>query len=184
MQSISRSEFYQSESALHGSGRPRLYACHARKSRIDNMTDHSSPKRRRSSRLDLPISIYRDELIKVVDESQVVVIVGETGSGKTTQLPQYLHQDGLEGNGIIAVTQPRRVAAISVAHRVAEELECLVGELVGYQVRFESCLSEETKIKYMTDGCLLREFLVDPHLNKYSIVVLDEAHERSLDTVS
>jgi ATP-dependent RNA helicase DHX40 len=126
--------------------------------------------------------VYKNELTKVVKDSQVVVVVGETGSGKTTQLPQYLHEAGLEGQGVIAVTQPRRVAAISVAHRVADELDCCVGELVGYQVRFDSCTSDSTRIKYMTDGCLLREFLVDPELSKYSIVVLDEAHERSLDT--
>lgn len=148
------------------------------------MADPRSPKRRRFSKLELPISAYKDELTKMVKDCQVVIVVGETGSGKTTQLPQYLHSAGMEGHGVIAVTQPRRVAAISVAHRVADELECRVGEVVGYQVRFENCTSDSTKIKYMTDGCLLREFLVDPTLSKYSIVVLDEAHERSLDTVS
>lgn len=130
----------------------------------------------------LPISEYRDKLLKSVLSTQCVVITGETGCGKTTQLPQYLHEGGLAEDYAIAVTQPRRVAAISVAHRVAFEMRAKLGDEVGYQVRFDDCSNSSTKIKYMTDGCLLREFLVDQELSRYSVVVLDEAHERSLAT--
>ncbi|XP_042298682.1 probable ATP-dependent RNA helicase DHX40 isoform X1 [Sceloporus undulatus] len=130
----------------------------------------------------LPIWKYRRELVAAVGENGCLVVTGETGSGKTTQLPKYLYQEGLAKHGAIAVTQPRRMAAISVAERVAEEMGCPLGSVVGYQVRFEECISEETSIKYMTDGCLLRQILADPHLTKYSIVILDEAHERSLST--
>ena len=130
----------------------------------------------------LPIEEYKDKLIHSVTSSQCVVITGETGCGKTTQLPQFLHSGVLDEDGAIAVTQPRRVAAISVAHRVAFEMRVKLGEEVGYQVRFDDCSGPKTKIKYMTDGCLLREFLEDKELSRYSIIVLDEAHERSLAT--
>ncbi|XP_029142901.1 probable ATP-dependent RNA helicase DHX40, partial [Protobothrops mucrosquamatus] len=130
----------------------------------------------------LPISKFRRKLVESIQGNIFVVVTGETGSGKTTQLPKYLFEEGFARQGTIAVTQPRRVAAISVAERVAEELGCPVGGLVGYQVRFEECISEETAIKYLTDGCLLRQILADPHLTQYSVVVLDEAHERSLCT--
>ncbi|XP_058020112.1 probable ATP-dependent RNA helicase DHX40 isoform X2 [Ahaetulla prasina] len=130
----------------------------------------------------LPISKFRRKLVETIQGNTFVVVTGETGSGKTTQLPKYLFEEGYARHGTIAVTQPRRMAAISVAERVAEELGCPVGGLVGYQVRFEECISEETAIKYLTDGCLLRQILADPHLTQYSIVILDEAHERSLCT--
>ena len=130
----------------------------------------------------LPIQEYQDKLLDSVKSSQCVIITGETGCGKTTQLPQYLYRGALARDGAIAVTQPRRVAAISVAHRVAQEMEVRLGSEVGYQVRFDDCSSQATKIKYMTDGCLLREFLEDKHLSRYSVIVLDEAHERSLAT--
>lgn len=131
----------------------------------------------------LPIKAHEKQLIQAVRAHQCIVVTGETGCGKTTQLPQYLHKAGFSETGVIGVTQPRRMAAISVAHRVAEELGCSkVGSLVGYQVRFDDCTSSETKIKYMTDGCLLRELLEDSSLSRYSLVVLDEAHERSLAT--
>lgn len=130
----------------------------------------------------LPIQEHREKLLESVQSSQCVVITGETGCGKTTQFPQYLYKGGLAGDGGIAVTQPRRVAAISVAHRVASEMDVQLGREVGYQVRFDDCSSASTKIKYMTDGCLLREFLDDKELSRYSIIVLDEAHERSLAT--
>lgn len=140
-------------------------------------------KNRYSQKNHLPIYSYRKELVTAVLSSQCVVVTGETGCGKTTQLPQYLHQDGLtKDGGAIAVTQPRRVAAISVARRVSEELGVQLGREVGYQVRFDDCSSRATSIKYMTDGCLLRELLDDPELSQYSVVVLDEAHERSLAT--
>ena len=131
----------------------------------------------------LPILEYRDELIKAVRETRCVVITGETGCGKTTQLPQYLREAGFDKDGVIGVTQPRRVAAISVAHRVAIETGTSVGTTVGYKVRFDDHTNgARTAIKYMTDGCLLREFLDDQELSVYSVVVLDEAHERSLAT--
>ncbi|XP_066491186.1 probable ATP-dependent RNA helicase DHX40 isoform X2 [Tiliqua scincoides] len=131
---------------------------------------------------DLPIHRYRRKLIEAIQAKSFVIVTGETGSGKTTQLPKYLFEEGFAKHGMIGVTQPRRVAAMSVAQRVAEEMNCPLGSIVGYQVRFDDCISEDTSIKYMTDGCLLRQILADPHLTKYSVVILDEAHERSLST--
>ncbi|KAI0074794.1 P-loop containing nucleoside triphosphate hydrolase protein [Panus rudis PR-1116 ss-1] len=130
----------------------------------------------------LPAFACREELLKVVRDNQVIVVVGETGSGKTTQLAQYLYEDGYCTYGLIGCTQPRRVAAMSVAKRVSEEMECKLGSTVGYAIRFEDCTSAETKIKYMTDGVLLRESLNEGDLDRYSVIILDEAHERSLST--
>lgn len=130
----------------------------------------------------LPVFQVRDELLKSISNNNFVVIVGETGSGKTTQITQYLAEDGYINNGMIGCTQPRRVAATSVAKRVAEEVNCKVGDEVGYTIRFEDCTSSKTKIKYMTDGMLEREALVDPLMLKYSVIVLDEAHERTIAT--
>uniref|UniRef100_A0A8D0HI25 Probable ATP-dependent RNA helicase DHX40 n=1 Tax=Sphenodon punctatus TaxID=8508 RepID=A0A8D0HI25_SPHPU len=130
----------------------------------------------------LPIRGYRRKLVRAVRDNSFLIVTGETGSGKTTQLPKYLFEEGFAKHGMIGVTQPRRVAAISVAQRVAEEMTCSLGSTVGYQVRFDDCASEGTAIKYLTDGCLLRQILADPHLTKYSIIILDEAHERSLST--
>ncbi|KAG2050187.1 P-loop containing nucleoside triphosphate hydrolase protein [Suillus hirtellus] len=130
----------------------------------------------------LPAFACRDELLKVIRENQVVIVVGETGSGKTTQLAQFLYEDGYCAYGLIGCTQPRRVAAMSVAKRVAEEMECKLGSTVGYAIRFEDCTSAETKIKYMTDGVLQRESLNEGDLDRYSVIILDEAHERSLST--
>ncbi|KAH9917373.1 P-loop containing nucleoside triphosphate hydrolase protein [Epithele typhae] len=130
----------------------------------------------------LPAFACREELMKVIRENQVIVVVGETGSGKTTQLAQFLYEDGYCSYGIIGCTQPRRVAAMSVAKRVSEEMECKLGSTVGYAIRFEDCTTPETKIKYMTDGVLLRESLNEGDLDRYSVIILDEAHERSLST--
>lgn len=130
----------------------------------------------------LPIYKVRKQLLRIIRENQVVVIVGETGSGKTTQLTQYLHEDGHSVYGMIGCTQPRRVAAMSVAKRVSEETATELGKKVGYAIRFESLVGEETVIKYMTDGVLLRESLSDGDLENYSCIVMDEAHERSLNT--
>ncbi|RPB05101.1 P-loop containing nucleoside triphosphate hydrolase protein [Choiromyces venosus 120613-1] len=131
----------------------------------------------------LPITRHRDALLSLVESYPVTIVVGQTGSGKTTQLPQYLHQAGWTEEGkIIACTQPRRVAATTVATRVAEEMGVRLGEEVGYSIRFEDMTSPRTRIKYMTDGMLLREALVDPLLSRYSVVMIDEAHERSLST--
>ncbi|KAI1785395.1 P-loop containing nucleoside triphosphate hydrolase protein [Ganoderma leucocontextum] len=130
----------------------------------------------------LPAFACREELMKVIRENQVIVVVGETGSGKTTQLTQFLYEDGYCSFGMIGCTQPRRVAAMSVAKRVSEEMECKLGSTVGYAIRFEDCTSPDTKIKYMTDGVLLRESLNEGDLDRYSVIILDEAHERSLST--
>ncbi|CAF4624907.1 unnamed protein product, partial [Rotaria sp. Silwood2] len=133
-------------------------------------------------RQSLPIYKLKEQLLKAVNDNQILVVIGETGSGKTTQITQYLAEAGYTSRGRIACTQPRRVAAMSVAKRVAEEFGCRLGQEVGYTIRFEDCTSPETKIKYMTDGMLLRECLIDPDMNQYSVVMLDEAHERTIHT--
>ncbi|KAI3464034.1 hypothetical protein Pfo_020697 [Paulownia fortunei] len=130
----------------------------------------------------LPICKLKNELVQACHDNQVLVVIGETGSGKTTQLTQYLAEAGYTTKGKIGCTQPRRVAAISVAKRVAEEFGCRLGEEVGYAIRFEDCTSPETVIKYMTDGMLLREILIDLDLSQYSVIMLDEAHERTIHT--
>ncbi|XP_018563364.1 pre-mRNA-splicing factor ATP-dependent RNA helicase PRP16 [Anoplophora glabripennis] len=130
----------------------------------------------------LPAFAVRQELLNIIRENSVVIIVGETGSGKTTQLTQYLHEDGYSKYGMIGCTQPRRVAAMSVAKRVSDEMGTQLGDEVGYAIRFEDCTSENTVIKYMTDGILLRESLREPDLDHYSAIIMDEAHERSLST--
>ena len=114
---------------------------------------------------------------------QVVVLVGETGSGKTTQIPQFLVEGGYTlGGKVIACTQPRRVAAMSVSKRVADEMDVTLGDTVGYSIRFENLFNQSTVLKYMTDGMLLREAMTEPELPAYSVVILDEAHERTLAT--
>ncbi|KAG0221002.1 ATP-dependent RNA helicase DHX8 [Mortierella sp. GBAus27b] len=130
----------------------------------------------------LPIFSARDAIIKEVKDNACVVIVGETGSGKTTQIPQYLLESGLAAHGTIAVTQPRRVAAINLAKRVAEEVGTPLGQKVGYSIRFDDTSSKDSLIKYMTDGIMLRELLSDRLLLAYSVIILDEAHERTLRT--
>ncbi|KAG5684933.1 hypothetical protein PVAND_014141 [Polypedilum vanderplanki] len=143
-----------------------------------------SNKRKKISqqRRSLPVFAVRQDLLNVIRENSVVIIVGETGSGKTTQLTQYLHEDGYSKYGMIGCTQPRRVAAMSVANRVSDEMNTKLGNEVGYAIRFEDCTSEHTIIKYMTDGILLRESLRDGDLDSYSAIIMDEAHERSLST--
>ncbi|KAH0882580.1 LOW QUALITY PROTEIN: hypothetical protein HID58_058676, partial [Brassica napus] len=135
-----------------------------------------------SQRESLPIYKLKKELIQAVDDNQVLVVIGETGSGKTTQVTQYLAEAGYTRKGKIGCTQPRRVAAMSVAKRVAEEFGCRLGEEVGYAIRFEDCTGPDTVIKYMTDGMLLREILIDENLSNYSVIMLDEAHERTIHT--
>ncbi|KAK8944099.1 putative pre-mRNA-splicing factor ATP-dependent RNA helicase [Platanthera zijinensis] len=131
----------------------------------------------------LPIFPYREELLQAINDHQILVIVGETGSGKTTQIPQYLHEAGFTKDGKkIGCTQPRRVAAMSVSARVSQEMGVKLGHEVGYSIRFEDCTSEKTILKYMTDGMLLREFLGEPDLASYSVIMVDEAHERTLST--
>ena len=133
-------------------------------------------------RMELPVYSMRSKLVDAVKSNQFLVIVGETGSGKTTQITQYLNEEGLGAKGIIGCTQPRRVAAISVAKRVSEEFGCDVGEEIGYTVRFDDRTSRRTQIKYMTDGMLQREALLDPLMSRYSVIMLDEAHERTVAT--
>ncbi|XP_050423506.1 pre-mRNA-splicing factor ATP-dependent RNA helicase DHX16 isoform X2 [Adelges cooleyi] len=131
----------------------------------------------------LPIYRFKKDLIEAINDHQILIIEGETGSGKTTQIPQYLYEAGYtEDNKKIGCTQPRRVAAMSVAARVAEEMSVKLGNEVGYSIRFEDCTSERTIIKYMTDGTLHREFLSEPDLQSYSVMIVDEAHERTLHT--
>ncbi|TWW68055.1 pre-mRNA-splicing factor ATP-dependent RNA helicase PRP16 [Takifugu flavidus] len=130
----------------------------------------------------LPIFAVRQQLLNIIRDNNIVIVVGETGSGKTTQLTQYLHEDGYTSYGMVGCTQPRRVAAMSVAKRVSEEIGSNLGDEVGYAIRFEDCTSEKTLIKYMTDGILLRESLRESDLDHYSAVIMDEAHERSLNT--
>ncbi|KZT51012.1 P-loop containing nucleoside triphosphate hydrolase protein [Calocera cornea HHB12733] len=135
------------------------------------------------TRKSLPIYAYRQQLLDAIKQHQVLIVVAETGSGKTTQLPQYLHEAGYTQGGLkVGCTQPRRVAAMSVAARVAEEMGTKVGYEVGYSIRFEDATSDKTVLKYMTDGMLLREFLTEPDLASYSALIIDEAHERTLST--
>jgi len=138
---------------------------------------------------DLPVLAYKENIIDLLVENRIIVVVGETGSGKTTQIPQYLldserfqclfeNKRGLR----IAITQPRRVAAVAMARRVSDERGTRLGDVVGYCIRFEDKSGASTRLRYMTDGCLLRECLGDPNLANYDVVILDEAHERSLHT--
>lgn len=145
-----------------------------------------------SVRASLPVFKYKDLFLEAIDKNQVLIVVGETGSGKTTQLPQYLYEAGYTSKsqleaGLkeikkVGCTQPRRVAATSVAARVADEMGCTLGQEVGYSIRFDDKSSENTAIKYLTDGMLLREFLTDPLLSSYSALMIDEAHERTVST--
>ena len=130
---------------------------------------------------DLPVSARRDEIATTIDRHQVVILSGETGSGKTTQLPKICLALGRGLNKMIAHTQPRRLAASSVAKRIAQELKSELGDWVGYQIRFQDKSSKTTAIKLMTDGILLAESQRDPLLNRYDTIIIDEAHERSLN---
>ncbi|CAK7268183.1 DEAH-box ATP-dependent RNA helicase prp22 [Sporothrix epigloea] len=155
--------------------------------RIIQNKDQSFGKRTdlsmREQRETLPIFLFRQQLIKAVQDNQILIVIGETGSGKTTQLTQYLAEAGFTAGGkMVGCTQPRRVAAMSVAKRVSEEVGCPLGEEVGYTIRFEDHTSPATRIKYMTDGMLQREILLDPELKRYSVIMLDEAHERTIAT--
>lgn len=157
---------------------------HASKSTVSTFLDEDNGQ--------LPIAQYREKLVNHILARPVTVVVGETGSGKSTQLPQYLcdaimkKKDGAatgsRRSDCIVCTQPRRVAAVTIAKRVASERGCKIGQEVGYSIRFDDCSSAATRIKFVTDGVLLREALTDSNLSRYSIVILDEAHERSLQT--
>ncbi|KAL7551372.1 hypothetical protein ACHAWF_014571 [Thalassiosira exigua] len=160
-------------------------------------SEFARTKSMREQREYLPAYSVRDSLLHTIRENNIVIVVGETGSGKTTQLTQYLMEEGYAEYGIVGCTQPRRVAAMSVAKRVGEEVAAMareggkrapdaerdsLGGTVGYSIRFEDQTSDHTVVKYMTDGVLLRESLRDPDLSRYSAVIMDEAHERSLNT--
>lgn len=136
-----------------------------------------------TKRKQLPVYEFKDELEEKVKNNQVIVVEGETGSGKTTQIPQFLlPMLAVPGQKCIACTQPRRVAAMSIAKRVSEEMDVNMGDQVGYTIRFEDCTNQNTILKFMTDGMLLREAMHDPYMNRYSCIVIDEAHERTLST--
>jgi len=151
----------------------------------------NSPQARRAARIellfpleypaDLPVVLRREELAQAIAQNQVVIVCGETGSGKTTQLPKICLSIGRGVQGVIAHTQPRRVAARSVANRIAHELKTELGGVVGYKIRFNDKVSDFTCIKLMTDGILLAEIQSDPLLKKYDTIIIDEAHERSLN---
>jgi len=135
-------------------------------------------------RKQLPVYEFKEKFLEDVKNNTVVVLVGETGSGKTTQIPQFLVDAGYTQNGkkVVGCTQPRRVAAMSVSKRVSDEMDVVLGQEVGYSIRFEDVTSDRTFLKYLTDGMLLREAMDDPLLSRYSVIILDEAHERTLST--
>ncbi|VDK30234.1 unnamed protein product [Dibothriocephalus latus] len=152
---------------------------------VDLKHTEEKAKKLQQDRKKLPIWPYRKQLVDAVRNCNNCVIISSTGTGKSTQLPQFLLDGGFTSSGAIAISQPRRIAAITVAQRVAEELgrgPVGVGP-VGYCVRFEDCSDpKRTLLRYMTDGMLLREAILDPLLKRYSVIIVDEAHERSLNT--
>jgi pre-mRNA-splicing factor ATP-dependent RNA helicase DHX16 len=187
---LDEDEFAQLKSEITAelSGKPKTHISAAQKAQM-------SLKQRAAllgeDRRALPIFEHRQGLLDAIATFPVLIVVGQTGSGKTTQLVQYLHEEGYTRSAnrdegipklMIGCTQPRRVAAMSVAARVAEEMGVKLGHEVGYSIRFEDNTSESTIVKYMTDGMLLREFLTDPTLSTYSVLIIDEAHERTLHT--
>ena len=129
----------------------------------------------------LPVYEQKARILESLERHQVIVVESPTGSGKTTQLPVILHEAGYTQTGMIGVTQPRRIAALSVSEFIAHQLKVPLGDTVGYKMRFEDHTSPSTKIKIMTDGILLQELKLDPWLSKYSVIMVDEAHERSLN---
>lgn len=130
---------------------------------------------------DLPVYQERKRILDVLEKNQVVVVESPTGSGKTTQLPLILHEAGYSEAGIIGVTQPRRIATLSVCEYISQQLKVDVGTFAGYKMRFEDRTTPETRVKIMTDGILLQELKADPYLSRYSVIMIDEAHERSLN---
>ena len=158
------------------------------RARVDASTSSGVPVGARRDEIErvrksLPIALVKDRLMQEIAKSETIIIIGETGSGKTTQIPQYVYEDDTLTHGLmVGVTQPRRVAAVSVSRRVADETGTEHGKLVGYAIRFEDVSSDETRIKFLTDGMLLREAVIDPMLSKYGVIMIDEAHERTLQT--
>jgi len=128
---------------------------------------------------ELPVYQQKKRILDMLEQSQVIVVESPTGSGKTTQLPIILHEAGYSSHGMIGVTQPRRIAALSVSEFISKQLGTPMPGFVGYKMRFEDKTDSSTKIKIMTDGILLQEMKLDPWLSKYSVLMVDEAHERS-----
>ncbi|XP_047545237.1 ATP-dependent RNA helicase DHX33 isoform X1 [Vanessa atalanta] len=149
---------------------------------LNNNSSNDIPEDIQAVRKTLPVYVVRGRLLEEIKKHNTMIIIGETGSGKTTQIPQLIYEQQLESKFVIAVTQPRRVAAITLALRVAAEMKTEIGSIVGYSVRFEDVTSPTTKVKYLTDGMLLREAVADPLLKRYSTIILDEAHERTVNT--
>lgn len=158
--------------------RPHSPSPHTGNGYAQNGGDNSLLQARRR----LPIFPAKKRFLEEATKNPTVILLAETGSGKTTQVPQFLHEARLDREGLIAVTQPRRVAAISLAKRVAQETATELGTIVGYRVRFEDVSGNSTKILYQTDGMLLREAMVDSLLSRYTWIILDEAHERTVNT--
>ena len=129
----------------------------------------------------LPVYSQKQKILDALEKNRVIVVESPTGSGKTTQMPVILHEAGYSQTGIIGVTQPRRIAVLSVSEFIAKQLKCERPDVIGYKMRFADVTDERTKIKIMTDGILLQELKLDPWLSKYSVIMVDEAHERSLD---
>ena len=132
----------------------------------------------------LPIYKHKNEIVNLIKNSNIniIIIMGETGCGKTTQVPKIIYENCPLENKMICITQPRRIAAISISQRVAEEMNTKLGDLVGFSVRFKEKMSNKTKIKFVTDGMLVRECILDKQLSKYKYIILDEIHERSIHT--
>lgn len=130
---------------------------------------------------ELPVYQQKQRILDILEKNQVIVVQSPTGSGKTTQLPIILHEALYSKNGMIAVTQPRRIAALSVSEFISKQLGTKYPGLVGYKMRFEDKTDKSTRIKIMTDGILLQEMKLDPYLTDYSVIMVDEAHERSLN---
>lgn len=173
-------------SMANGYNKRKFTETHQLNGKVSNDDHRASIARKQKilqQRKSLPIASVEKQLVEKVSNNDTLIIVGETGSGKTTQLPQYLFNAGFCRDGkIIGITQPRRVAAETVAERVAEECGVELGQKVGYSIRFKDVTSSSTKIKYMTEGLLLREALLDPSLSRYSVIIVDEAHERTVHT--
>ena len=129
----------------------------------------------------LPVYAQKQKILDCLEKNQVVIVESPTGSGKTTQIPVILYEAGYATGGMIGVTQPRRIAALSVSEFISKQLGTTYPGLVGYKMRFEDFTNQDTRIKIMTDGILLQEMKLDPWLSKYSVLMIDEAHERSLN---
>ena len=129
----------------------------------------------------LPVYAQKQKILDCLENDQVIIVESPTGSGKTTQIPVILYEAGYATNGMIGVTQPRRIAALSVSEFISKQLGTSYPGLVGYKMRFEDYTNADTRIKIMTDGILLQEMKLDPWLSKYSVLMIDEAHERSLN---